>query len=390
MSLLDRIRGSDRDRFARRVLDRVRAHGVAKAWYDAEQFTVEFQRGPDDPGGSVFLGNIFRECQGADRAERDERIGRLVEAVMNTPPVPQDWVGVKPLLRTVLRVATYGLGAPDSARPLLWRPALPYLIELVGIDMPTALAYVTLDKLDEWGVTAFDVYDAARANLAELDRDREMQTPDQPALIRFVDDGNGYFISRLMLPGWLASLAPHVGGTPVAFIPDNHTVLVGSDDPGLLEQLFPLAEEEYRQASRPLSPVGYTVDLSSGAVVPYTAGPSARRACALLASGEYQSESEFLMRDEDVYVANLLVAESPHSGVFTVASWARDVDTLLPRADYVAFSSEQDSPWFVPFDVAMAEAGLQPESPLRLERFRARQWPAPEVMQRLRALAESP
>ncbi len=384
MSLLDRIRGSERERFARRVLDRVRGLGVAEAWHDAEQFAIGFRRHAGDDAGWVFLDNTFRECQGADQSEQDGRIDALVNAVVNTPETPTDWAGVKPLLRPVLRGATFGLGAPATARPLLWRPALPYLSELVVIDTPTTMAYVTVDRLDDWGVAATDVYEAAYANLAELDRGGERDTPDEPALIRFVDDGDGYFVSRLMLPGWLASLESHVGGTPVAFIPDQSTVLVGWADPELVDQLFEMVESEYREAGRPLSPMGYTVD-ATGAVVPYPH----RRANAVLASTEYETESQYLAPD-DVFVASLMAAESPQGGVFTAASWARDVDTLLPRADYIAFTSDDEEPWFVPFDVVVAVTGLRPDFVLRLERFRARQWPAPEIMAELRARAEAP
>jgi hypothetical protein len=160
---------------------------------------------------------------------------------------------------------------------------------------------------------------------------------NRPVLLRFVDTGDAYFTSMLLIKGFLAGLANRVGGRPVAFMPNKDTLIVSSDVPDALPALYRLAEEEFRQATRSLSPVGYTVD-DSGAVVAYSTPPDSalasvvHRAEVILAGGEYGAQKEALdaqhERDEvDIFVASLLVVQRSDDSVFSVAVWSDGVDT---------------------------------------------------------------
>jgi hypothetical protein len=244
------------------------------------------------------------------------------------------------------------------------------------------------------------VFAAARENLAG----RAALISGTPgdggrAVLRFVDDGNGYFTSMLVLDGFLAGFADRVGGRPVAFIADKDSLLVTVDLPDALPKLFELVEEQFREAVRSISPVGYTVD-DAGRVVPYQ-GPagsavarSAHRAEVLLASSEYAGQKEalearFEAEENDVFVGSVLVAQRPDESVFSVAVWGFDVDTLLPEADFVAFQADHEQ-LTVPFAVAVAEASLVPEPDYVPTRYRVTSWPPEPVMSRLRAQSISP
>ncbi|OLB73429.1 MAG: hypothetical protein AUI14_26200 [Actinobacteria bacterium 13_2_20CM_2_71_6] len=410
MGMVDRFIGSPRDRFARQVLATVRGAGMAEAWYDRDQFVIGYRRAPgSSDDGWIYLGNVFHECQGLGRAERTDRIVRLVSSVVNSPVVPESWEQARPHLRPVLRAATFAQSAASGGRQPLRRPAWPYLQELAVLDYPTSMAYVTVDQTRTWGVPETVVFDAARANLAALAGDSATAAggddgpaggddgPAGPAVLRFVDTGDAYFASRLLLDGWLGSLAPRVGGRPVAFVPDHNTLVVVADEPDALSAVFKLVEEEYGDAARQVSPQAYTVD-GYGAVVPYAApdghplAAAVGRAGALLAATEYQAQADWLTKEyerdgRDIFVGKLILAGRDDGSVFTVASWAEGVDTLLPRADYVAFGSDQRPSFFVPWDVVEREVDLVPAEGLYPVRYRLTAWPPAPVVDRLNARA---
>jgi hypothetical protein len=396
------------DQFAAQVLDAVLATGLVRsARYDPEAFSIVYEK---DGTGTIYLHNTYRETAGANADERADRIQRLI-TILSSSAGEMSWAQARPNLRPVLRGVSFGQNVPGAAtvdsqpadtkdRRLLARPALPYLNELVVVDEPTSMAYVTQVRLAEWGVTPDEVFAAARENLASGAAQLTAGGAEGGrALVRFIDDGNGYFTSMLLVEGFLAGLAERVGGRPVAFIPDKDSLLVTSDDPDRLPSLFPLIEEEFREAVRSISPAAYTVD-DAGRVVPYQApagsavARSAHRAEVLLASSEYAGQKEalearFEAEENDIFVGSVLVAQRPDESVFSVAVWGFDVDTLLPEADFVAFQSDHEQ-LTVPFAVAVAEASLVPEPDYVPTRYRVTSWPPEHVLSRLRAQSVSP
>jgi len=73
------------------------------------------------------------------------------------------------------------------------------------------MAYVTASHVADWDVSAEQVIrppphaNMASTALSTMDRDQ----PPGPALIRFVDDGNGYFSSLPLIDGWLPGWRPN-------------------------------------------------------------------------------------------------------------------------------------------------------------------------------------
>ncbi|MEV6346617.1 hypothetical protein [Actinoplanes sp. NPDC051851] len=248
-----------RARLAGQVIRRLRRSGIRDARYHAATFEIRFTAPGDTEPTILQLAPML----GRPRRERLTHIA----ALLHTPGLPPDWSGAAPRLRPVLRRAAPG--AP------LHRPAFPHLSEFVVVDQPEFLTYVTTTQPATWNVTADEVFTAARANLpgAVLHG-----TPsDRPVVVRFVDDGNAYWTSHLLLPGWLSRLAGQVGGPPVAFAPDRGTLLVTADvvtpiDGSLLPALFAQAEEIFLASPHPLTPMAYTSD-PEGRTIPYPAPP---------------------------------------------------------------------------------------------------------------------
>ncbi len=394
MGLLDRF-GSPRRRFAQLAL-RVARHtpGVERAVYRADDFAIAIHRTGADGPAHLYLSNVFRETADATTAERRERLERLIRLM--SPMPEEDWATVRGKLRPVLRPVTFGAAGPAGMRPPLSRPAMPYLRELVVIDTPDAMAYVLPDRIEEWGVEVAEVFAVARENLSAIAR-RHLERPwrDGP-VVSLLDDGDGYYTSLLLEPGWLAEVGERMGGPVLAFAPDNNTLLFTPLPDQGADQLYAAVERVFGEAVRYLSPVGYVAG-PDGRAVPYTPPPGhphhvpVRRAAAVLALTEYSNQTDWLSDQYtkagvEVHVGNLVAIEPPGGGpAETIATWTEGVSTLLPRADTVAFARTGGGVDFrVPWSVAEQHAGLEPEPLLAPVRYRVDAWPPAPVLAGLR------
>lgn len=394
MGLLDRF-GSPRRRFAQLAL-RVARHtpGVERAVYQPGEFAIAIHRAGTDRPAHLYLSNVFRETEDATPAERRERLEQLIRLMS---PMPEDdWETVRAKLRPVLRPVTFGVAGPAGMRPPLSRPAMPYLRELVVVDTPDAMAYVLPDRLDDWGVSVDEVFATARENLGGIARrSLERQWREGP-VVSMLDDGDGYFTSLPLAPGWLAEVGERMGGPVLAFVPDNNTLLLTPLPEQGGDQLYAAVERVFGEAVRYLSPVGY-VSGPDGRPVPYLP-PSghpdhrpARRAAAVLALTEYSNQTgwlaaEYAKAGVEVQVGALVAIEPPGGGpAETIATWAEGESILLPRADSVAFARAGAGVDFrVPWQVAEEHAGLLPEPLLAPVRYRVDSWPPEQVLATLR------
>jgi hypothetical protein len=392
VGLFDRFRArSGPDVFAREVVAALRAAGAARARYHRDRFAIEYLAEGRREGAWIYLANVYAECV-RDPEYRRARIEQFVAAFLQVEHVPVDWSQARGMLRPVLRGATFARG-PAAAVPLR-RPALPYLDELVVVDKPRSMEYVTDHTCQTWGVAAEAVFAAARANLAERAELPDAELPEGPVMIRFIDDGDAYWVSHLLLDGWLAALGERVGGRPVAFAPDPASLIVVDDDPDRLASVYELAADEFGDSPRPLSPVGYTVE-ASGGLVPYR--PPAEhalrrvveRAERVLARYEYGGQRAALTEDGVTEpVADYELYRRADGSAFSVTAWAPGA--LLPRADYVAFPGEGRQRFFVPWRV-VAEADVFAEAfEYRPARYRAGPAPTPAAVGYLRERAVRP
>jgi hypothetical protein len=282
----------------------------------------------------------------------------------------------------VLRGATPG--AP------LRRPALPFLSEFVVIDRPDTMTYVVPAQLVAWNVTADEVFAAARANLAGAVLQGRAT---EPVVVQFVDDGDAYWTSHLVLRHWLERLAEQVGGVPVAFAPERRTLLVTADGSEHLAGLFARAEAIYATSSRAITPMAYVSD-EHGCTVPYAAPEghplhrAVQRAERVLALQEYARQAaqlplqgharqapqiplhEYARQAAQLPAAAALrLAGDEKLGWRTQALWDRDEPVLLPAADEVLLGGETVRPWseIVPHLTQVAD--LDPP------RWQADHWP---------------
>ncbi len=319
MGLLRRIA---RARLAARVIRRLRRAGVGDARYHSKRFEIRFTVPGEDEPTILPLTPLLG---------RRKALDDLVVGLLRVPPA---WDDAAPLLRPVLRGAAPG--AP------LHRPVLPFLSEFVVVDQPDTMTYVTEAQVTAWKTPAEEVFATARANLTGATLHG---VADGPVVVRFVDDGNAYWTSHLLLRGWLARLSGQVGGVPVAFAPERGTLLVTADDSPLLAALFAEAETVFVTSPHPLSPMAYRSD-ADGCTVPYSAPQghpvhqAVRRAERLLAMREYHQQPP----DPDLPSAELHLLGSASEGWHTRAVWPESAPILLPEADEVQVG-DRTLPW---------------------------------------------
>jgi hypothetical protein len=347
VGLLRRVR---RARLAARVLRRLRRAGLTDPRYDARAFQVRFTAPGDDVPTIIELAPLLA-------TPGRHRVDHYVAGLLLDPGLPQTWDAVKPLLRPVLRGATPG-------EPLR-RPVLPFLSEFVVVDSPDTMTYVSAAQLAAWNVAADHVFAAARANLTGA----VLQgVAAEPMVVHFVDDGDAYWTSHLLLPHWLERLAGQVGGAPVAFAPERGTLLVTADGSDHLPGLFVRAEQLFTGSSRPITPMAYRSD-ENGCPTPYAAPAGHRlhravqRAERVLAIYEYERQAAPAST-----LAALRLTGDESTGWRTQAQWPRDEPALLPAADEVLAGSTVH-----PWAAVAAHVTLAPD--LDPPRWQATHWP---------------
>jgi hypothetical protein len=396
LGLLLRVR---RARLASQVIRRLRRAGVSDARYDAGGFRVRFTADGDETPTILELapllaaqdagrrdpgrrdGGRWKRGSRRERGHRREQLDRFVAGLVGTPGLPTTWAGARPLLRPVLRG-----GTPGSP---LRRAVLPLLFEYVVVDRPDTMTYLSREQPTAWGVTTDEVFEAARANLSGA---ALHGVADEPVVVRFVDDGDAYWTSHLLLPHWLERLAGQVGGVPVAFAPQRGTLLVTADGSGHLSVLFAEAEEIYAKSSRPITPMAYVSD-ANGCPVPYHAPPGhplhhmVQRAERVLAIQEYTRQAtaadttappadptapptDTTATPKAAGMAELQLVGSVAEGWRTRALWHHDQPVLLPEADEVQLGAAV-CPWADVRRHLTRVPGLDPP------RWSADHWPPP-------------
>ena len=394
MSLLVKRGDSPQDRFAAEILELFRADSrVEDAWYDREQFAISARTSNNAPI-LAHLEQLYQQWGMADAVSRAAALEQFVASAVAPPTLPETWDVAGPLVRPALRGISAALPPePEPESGALWRHAFPYLAETVVLDLP-GHPQVSIAQLDRWGVSAETVLTGARRNLAARVIRPQPGAPGARVL-RLVDDGGMHCVAQVMLDGWLAGFGWQLGGRPVAFAPDRATLLIAPEEPGLLASLFEMAEEEYGQSARPISPMAYTVT-DAGRVLPYPAPPghplhaAVGRAERVLAAAEYGKQKRWLEDAGSPHRAgSVMLSGRADATIFSVATLAKNSATLLPQADYVAVTADDDM-FFVSWQSAEQILGLKPEPHLEPPRFLADVWLAEGSQDALRAAAVNP
>ncbi|MFI1918704.1 hypothetical protein [Nocardia sp. NPDC020380] len=399
MSFMGRIFGSPRDRFGKHILAQVLAfEGVDVAEYDPDSYEITYRCGSAQ--AKLSLDILFRRFDGEIGPELEQAVAELLEPIA-AGLSPDSWEYAEPRLRPVLRqagLARIGLGEFHGQDVVLGRPAVPYLNEMVVVDMPTTIRFVTVFDLRRWEVDADQVFATAHGNLTELaintmavfapsERTQVLEYPD--------DDGDTYVGSLPLIPGWLAGAGARTGAQALVFL-SGHLgmfITIGATDE-LVNSLLAVADQRYDDALRPLSPLPYTVD-EDGVLVPYRVPrnhpvwPALRHAEAKLAVAVYGPQTEMLRADEEVeaVASALLHVRGPNGIEHTMTPWSAGGPTLLPKADYIVFVNDDGETLRLAWEDVSEYVDLPVAPGFDPPRYLVPAHPAEPVMARLRTLA---
>ncbi|OBH50769.1 hypothetical protein A5687_12165 [Mycobacterium mantenii] len=306
-----------------------------------------------------------------------------------TPPV--NWAEAQPLLRPVLRPQSYVNHLVNTGAQPWVRPVFPFINEMVVVDLPTVRAMVTPAETDAWAITGDQAFAVARENLSAR---QQVFAPGEQLLLKDAD-GDTYIDSLILAAGWLGSLAVPGAPRPLVFFPGDGVLLLGTDAPDDAAELFEAAERMYLGAEQPISPQGYTIEGSI--IAPFDqAGPHplrelALRARTLLATREYNHQTEFLRAHyaRELFPQHVGDAQMVETdwGPRTTTVWGQGAPWELPQTDYVTFLAGDPSNdnFTVPFPTVVDAVGILPVSGINPVRYRANEWPRPELLAALRA-----
>lgn len=240
------------DPFLRLALERARAHpdvDLALPRDDGLAMDVVPQRGPPF---RLDLHGLHLETLDVGPEARAAALDRRLTQACRPPGSISTWAEARARLLPLVRTGSFVLG---PGAELLARPAGPCLLELVVLDGPDAYTFVPRQRLIQWGVAADEVFATARRNLTRPEAFVAWD-PSAPSPIWSFEPGDGHPTSRILMPGWLDSLAGRVDGGPVAALPHAGLLLVtGDGDPATLARVALTAAREFETSPQPLSPV---------------------------------------------------------------------------------------------------------------------------------------
>ncbi|MGK2880746.1 MAG: hypothetical protein ACSLE6_08085 [Mycobacterium sp.] len=375
---------AERQDILKAVVAELNTRGLADARVDIDLSIVR----SDGRRLVLDMGPVYSELLEMSARYRPEAIRTRLDAVVDAT-LPQSWADAGPLLRPVLRTAPYA-GLIRSDRGVPWvRPLSGFVHELVVLDLPLAPMVVMQHDTRAWGVTAEQLFAVARSNLAKrypvlpLEQRQSMQL-----------DEHGFPDVAVLAPSWLASFAQPGEARPLAFLPGDGTLVLGTDDPEWVSWLYEYADGLYRRAERPLSPQGFTVDEGGVLVAFEQVGPhpsrrSAIAARATVACAQYGVQTAWLEQlyqqsAVNVYVARATGLTTP-DGLVSCTIWGDFRIYELPETDYVFFlDGESRDRFLVPFAVVLELTGIRPTPGLYPPRYRVSGWPEPEVVAALR------
>lgn len=394
MGILNKLFGPpSKDKFAKMVMTSVRQKGeMGKVVYDPNEFRLVVD---GEKGTRLFLSNAYYEYCTAPRKERPEILQKYVRNwFVGQKEMPEDFADIKPDLMPIVRSRSYyelnrqrvaldGSKTPDWAYQIL----NDYLVIGLVYDMREAIRTIHQDDLDKWGVTFYEALEIARDNLSQLPQ--QVIGPADGEGVYLSAMGDSYDSSRLLLLDLIRQFK--VKGDPIAMVPNRNALIVaGSEDVEGLKGMLALAKDAMQ---KPYTIGGIAMRLDGEDWVTWLPDPSHPlykdfRLLQIQTYGqEYDEQMELLnklheKKGEDIFVASYSAMENKENGnLLSCCVWSKNVLTLLPKTDLVAFIQEGAKPRIAEWDRVVETVGNLME-PLDMypPRWRVSEYPTDEQL----------
>lgn len=406
MSLVDRVFSHKPNRadFTQIVVRAFHKAGIKEVDQTGSDFSLKL-----GDGTTVFLSNVYANYCAASRRARQSVITEFVAAAASVrllPTIPSDFTSVKHSLMPVIRDASYfGLvqlmnrkeGKDDPGLEVLTRHLVGGLVVGLAYDTERNITSINRNTLEPWGVSPDDAFKAAKDNLWEKTDPSRLVGQEGVYCGRWADS---YDSSRILLTELIYRLS--LDGDPVAFVPNRDQLWVtGTDNLAGLAAILKGGAESHFKQGHPLSPDLYTlVDGSWKVHVPEDRSlrdlllPIQRRRDAIDYSHQQKLLNEIHEKEKiDIFVASYKIYEREDGTAYSACIWSNGVDISLPQSENIAFLIDIDSKdhFMVPWEAAKSVVGdlLEQEPDLTPVRYRARQFPSAEQLEKLRQLAVS-
>jgi uncharacterized protein YtpQ (UPF0354 family) len=404
MSLLDKVFSGKPDRadFAQMIIRAFREAGIEKV----EQAESDFALKVGD-GATVFLGNVYSNYCTASRSVRKTVISEFVAAaasIPQLPSIPSDFASAKPNLMPVVREASYysitqlmnrKIGRNDPGTDVLAKDLAGGLVVGLAYDTERNITSINREHFEDWGVSLEEAFKAAKENLWEKTDPGRFAGENG---VYWGEWHDSYDSSRMLLTEVIYRLS--VDGDPVAFVPNRDQLWVtGTNNRAGLTSLLKAGAESHFKQGHPVSPDLYVLldgkwnlylpeDQSLGDLLL----PIKRRRDAI----DYAEQQGLLnevhkVEDIDIFVASYKIFEQAGGIVYSACIWTNGIDSLLPRAENIAFlvDLEGKDHFVVPWEAAVSVVGslMEQEGDLMPPRYRVQQFPNAEQLTKLRKLA---
>lgn len=388
--------------YARLLLKKLAVHHPGEAVrFDEAGFRLLLGADGDQ---AINLHNLYAEYCAAGRPERARQLERVL-ALVQRSELPAGFANVRAHLMPVLRgraMAEYLRlmeldKDPRAASAFLFLPFSSDTILTLMVDSAQSMQSIRSDQLAQWGVSGDEALAAAMDNLRDATVDRFIQVERGV----FAGDWNdAYDSSHLLLPDLAHRVA---GANPLAMVPARGSLLLASgNDVEGVRAMVALAQRIADTEARPVSALMYRYE-NGRAVAHVPDDVQARTGLERLGRqylfGDYAAQKETLdalyeRSGTDVFVAGYKVMREPASEVeYSMCSWTRGVDALLPRTDRVALvdleGDQMQELIIVPWDALQAAFGqlMQPLPDAWPQRYRVTGFPDLELA---RAIALPP
>ena len=323
-----------KDAFARIAADQMVACGWPEPIYEPADFLLRIGTTQEICG----LENAYRSYLQQPKGERAAFLERWFSGIRNMRQ-PQTFDEARDMLLPMVRQRGEWLNMKVPNPETLLKPSRFFSEDLrlaLALDRPTTVSVVNEANVTTWGVDEDALYEAALHNL----RLKSADAWSQPFPGVFVSGWRDTFDATRAIFTDLIRRVP-IEGEPVIMTPNrNHLFVASRRDETAVQRMVTAAAELFDAGDYSLSMQPLT--LEDETCVPYTpTGPAAnevrKRVLSVLAT-TYANQKQRFESTTEVFYATLMLATKTDTGeTLSVGTWAKDVDTLLPRADRIAF-----------------------------------------------------
>jgi len=330
-------------------------NSVAKYEAADDQVVVKSKGTDDDFTAKIYLQNLFQQCKGLSRAQRQERINQTVsENLVREERSIDDRIQHLRLRARTPEIIAYQkamLAADGISFSATTFGSQGMMVELVE-DSKTQVAGVSEEALQELGLNKEEAFKIAVAAHVRESNSDSWEPVENIWISKYQDD---YDFARLIAAGTNVMLPFEISDV-VLFAPTHSDCIISNKhDSDTLQRMIDVGEKLSGE-DRVLSKRLWTMNVA-GQWVHYENNQNADTARivklqqVLDDSLNYQDQktaldSQHEKTGKDIYVANYMGLQNKVGDIISNCTYTIDLPTLLPKTDWVSiYDHSTDEVW---------------------------------------------